>query len=168
MKLEKKGILKVFKVGSLIIIGVCLVIGFTEVLFEGIINGGLLSSAIEDNSIKDPSEPSMTMDVNSITLKDNEEKEIEFELNNIEEWEITTDISDDSVASSIIEDDKILVKPLAKGTTIVDFVSKEDEEEVLAQLVITVDESKETKEKKKTEKNVLGQIAIKQKNNIYF
>lgn len=167
MKLEKKGISKMLKVGSLVVIGVCLVIGFTEVFSGALVSRGLLSSAIEDNSLDDTDEASMNIDATSVTLKDNEEKEIKFELNNIEEWEITTDISDTSVATPIIEDDKVLVKPLAKGTTIVDFVSKDDKEEVLAQLIITVDESDETKEKKKSEEKMLGQVAIKQRNNIY-
>lgn len=167
MKLEKKGISKILKIGSLVVIGICLVIGFTEVFSGALESCGLLSSAIEDNNLEDTNEASMNIDATSVTLKDNEEKEIKFELNNIDEWEITTDISDTSVATPIIEDDKVLVKPLAKGTTIVDFVSKEDKEEVLAQLIITVDESDETKEKKKSEEKMLGQVAIKQRNNIY-
>lgn len=167
MKFKKKGFSKILKVGALMVLGICFVIGFSGVFSKVLASSGLLSSYLDDKNAEDPNEASMDIDEISVTLKDNEEKEIEFELNNIDDSEITIDISDTSVATPIIEDNKVVVKPLSKGTTIVDFVSTEDEDKVLAQLIITVDESKETKEKNKAKDEMLGQIATKQYNNIY-
>lgn len=92
--------------------------------------------------------PSIKLTETSLTIKDNEEKEVKFTLENLKESDVKVVISDGAIASSEFKDGKCIVKGAGKGKTTLQFNSKGV---TLAKLDITVEESQETIAKREAE-----------------
>lgn len=93
--------------------------------------------------------PSIKLVETSLSIKDNEEKEVKFTSENIKESDVKAVVSDGKVATFEIKEGKCIIKGVSKGKTTLQFNSKDNV--TLAELSISVEESQETIAKREAE-----------------
>lgn len=99
--------------------------------------------------------PSIKLTETSLTIKDNEEKEVKFTLENLKESDVKVVVSDGAIASSEFKDGKCIIKGASKGKTTLQFNSKGV---TLAKLDINVEESQETIAKREAEEKAKKEV----------
>ncbi len=103
----------------------------------------------EESSKTVEKKASIKLQETSLTLKDNEEKEVKFSLENIKQEEVKAIIKDGSIASSELKDGVCIIKGVGKGSTVLQLNSKDNI--TLAELKVSVEESEETIAKRQAE-----------------
>ena len=155
---EKKNWLKPIKIGLSVVLGLWFLLFNVALFSDTPTETGTSSTKIESKTVANKIEtktiekkkPNVKLVDSSLTIKDNEEKEVNFTLENLKESDVKVVISDGTIASSEIKDGKCIVKGISKGNTTLQFNSKNNI--TLAKLNISVEESQETIAKKEAEK----------------
>lgn len=155
---EKKNWLKPIKIGLSVVLGLWFLLFNVALFSDTPTETGTASTKIESKTVANKIEtktiekkkPNVKLVDSSLTIKDNEEKEVNFTLENLKESDVKVVISDGTIASSEIKDGKCIVKGISKGNTTLQFNSKNNI--TLAKLNISVEESQETIAKKEAEK----------------
>lgn len=155
---EKKNWFKSIKIGLSVVLGLWFLLFNVALFSDTPTETGTASTKIESKTVANKIEtktiekkkPNVKLVDSSLTIKDNEEKEVNFTLENLKESDVKVVISDGTIASSEIKDGKCIVKGISKGNTTLQFNSKNNI--TLAKLNISVEESQETIAKKEAEK----------------
>lgn len=164
---EKKNWLKPIKVGLSVVLGFWFLLFNVALFSDTSTETSTASTKIESKTVANKIEtktiekkkPNVKLADSSLTIKDNEEKEVEFTLENLKESDVKVVISDGTIASSEIKDGKCIVKGISKGNTTLQFNSKNNI--TLAKLNISVEESQETIAKKEAEKKAKQEAEAK-------
>ena len=157
---EKKNWFKPIKIGLSVVLGLWFLL-FTAAVFSdtptetSTANVKKVESKIASNKKAETKtaekKPSIKLTESSLTIKDNEEKEVKFTLENLKESDVKVVVLDGAIASSEFKDGKCIVKGASKGKTTLQFNSKDA---TLAKLDITVEESQETIAKREAEERL--------------
>lgn len=164
---EKKNWLKPIKIGLSVVLGLWFLLFNVALFSDTPTETGTSSTKIESKTVANKIEtktiekkkPNVKLVDSSLTIKDNEEKEVNFTLENLKESDVKVVISDGTIASSEIKDGKCIVKGISKGNTTLQFNSKNNI--TLAKLNISVEESQETIAKKEAEKRAKQEAEAK-------
>lgn len=164
---EKKNWLKPIKVGLSVVLGFWFLLFNVALFSDTSTETSTASTKIESKTVANKIEtktiekkkPNVKLADSSLTIKDNEEKEVEFTLENLKESDVKVVISDGTIASSEFKDGKCIVKGISKGNTTLQFNSKNNI--TLAKLNISVEESQETIAKKEAEKKAKQEAEAK-------
>lgn len=153
---EKKNWFKPIKIGLSVVLGLWFLL-FTVAVFSDTptetstanVKKVESKTASEKSETKtDEKKPSIKLTESSLTIKDNEEKEVKFTLENLKESDVKVTVLDGAIASSEFKDGKCIVKGASKGKTTLQFNSKGA---ILAKLDVIVEESQETIAKREAE-----------------
>lgn len=154
---EKKNWFKPVKIGLSVVLGLWFLLFTAAVFSDAPVETSTANTKIESKTVAkkidtksvEKKKASIKLAETSLNIKDNEEKEVKFTLENIKESDVKAVISDGKIATSEFKEGKCIVKGVGKGKTTLQFNSKDNI--TLAKLDINVEESQETIAKREAE-----------------
>lgn len=168
---EKKNWFKPVKVGLSVVLGTWFLLfsiaTFSDIPTESNTVGTkkLESKTVEvkkDETKTAEKKANIKLTETSLTMKDNEEKEVRFTLENIKQSDVKAVVKDGSIARSELKDGVCIVKGISKGSTILEINSSKDNT-TLTKINVVIEESEETIAKRQAEEKAEAERIAQEK-----